>query len=282
MNKFWDDVSKTVIAHNILDNERFLDILGQQKDTIIHFLQFNCYPDEEPNQEIATMKNQILKMYIDDISLAISKAEVYCHDLDEKAVEAVFELLQYVASAELTDDEQDKRSCYESVMFYTYFVKYMVQIHLSELLLKRIKFYKKTLKNFKHQGHHIGKQRFDDIVNKKIREVKRSYRRHKKEYQMCVPRRRDGRRFIIRERIETLNNNQMFDYNQLLSELEDIIETYENNYPNIISNGYRMSWGFRAFQWLLTMTSSAFLIYSILKRFGIWDKMLEIFGEVAV
>lgn len=174
MYEFWDRVSSVVIDKTGISTKEYQISLEKQKETIIDFLKFNCYPDEEIDDEIISIKKEILSVYTKDISQAISKIEVYSHDLDAEIVEAIFQLVQNVSCAELTKEIEKRKTCYNQTLYYIYFIKHMVQISLSKLILDRIKMYKRNLKNFNHKGYYIQDKPFDDIVKSLTRKAKKN------------------------------------------------------------------------------------------------------------
>ena len=216
------------------------------------------------DNDITKIKKQILKLYVDHIAISVSKAEVYYHDLDESVVESIFELLQYIASAELTENEVDKRKCYDGALAYTYFVKYKVQIQLTKLLLKRIKYYKNNLRNFKRKGYHINGELFDDVVRRKEKEVRKLYKQHRCMYRFCW----EDKQTINMQNVLKVTQNAQLDFDGLVKKCEDIVKIYETNYPNIVNIGYKMPRIYRFFTNAIAVISFLGFIIGLLERFS--------------
>ena len=267
MEKFWEQVSICVSKQTTLDPKQLLLSLENQKDTIVNFLSFNCNPDSENDKDVADIKRKIYRVYTEQISIAISKAEVYYHDLSAESVEAIFELLKCVSGAELAPNEE-RKGCYENVLLYAYFLEYTVQIPLIQLLLKRVAYYKRNLKNFNRKTCRIQGVSFDKYINPKIRKAKKSYKKHKKAYGQCIERDFFGNRYDVKfEEIKSLHASSDFNCERLIQDLENIIKTYEDNYPEIISSKYKMSKIFRAFKIIFTIVSVLLLVGKLLIKF---------------
>lgn len=267
MEKFWEQISTGVSKQTALDPKQLLISLEDQKDAIINFLSFNCNPDLENDNDVADIKRKIYRVYTEKISIAISKAEVYYHDLSAESVEAIFELLKCVSGAELAPDEK-RKDCYENVLFYAYFLEYTVQIPLIQLLLKRISYYKQNLKNFNRNAYRINGVSFDEYIKPRIKAVKKSYKKHKKAYGKCVERDFFGQKYDVKfDEIKNLHASSDFNCDVLIQELENIIKIYEESYPEIISTKYKMSKILRAFKIIFAVISGLLFVGKLLIRF---------------
>ncbi len=270
MDKFWGKVSDAVIDATGMSTQQYRVSLEKQKETIIDFLSFNCYPDEEVNAEIVSLKNKILSIYTKDISQAISKIEVYSHDLSPQIVEAIFQLVQNISCAELTEDIEKKKVCYDNTLYYIYFVKHMVQISLSKLIFDRIKMYKKNLQNFNHKGHHINDVSFDGIIKNKTKKAKKDYKNCLKTYLSYIKVSPEDMAFITYRTIK-----EDIGLDSLLNQLEEIVTLYEENYHEIVDNGYNLPICVRLLNLAIEIVSVSLLIYGFLDFFGLWDTVFN-------
>ena len=141
MELFWKQIGTAVQEKTGITESQYSKALEEQKDTIVDLLSFYCYPETAMEAEIAETKKEILTLYTDVIAPTISKIEVYSHDLDAGAVEAIFNLLQQITSAELTTDIADKKSFHQQTLSYCYFSKHTAQKSLAELYFERIETY---------------------------------------------------------------------------------------------------------------------------------------------
>lgn len=276
MESFWAQVDTVVQGKIDISDAQYSKALEEQKDTIVELLSFYCYPENAMEIEIAETKKEILKLYTDTIATTISKIEVYSHDLDASAVEAIFQLLQQITAAELETDITIKKELYQKTLSYCYFLKHMVQKDLAVLYYERIKTYKKTIKDFNYRGVHIQtessgkKERFDKAVNNRLRTVKKKYRESEKAYKSYI-KMSDGETAYLR--LADVQNNVGFD--GVISALEDLVETYTNNFPDIIDNGYNMSFCYRLIVFFLEIISGGLLVYGFLKYFNLWQPIVN-------
>lgn len=267
MNLLWEQLSTAVRNRTGITEGQYNEALEQQKNAIIDFLTFTCFPESEMEAEIAQTKKSILEMYTNEIAPTISKVEVYSHDMEAGAVEAVFNLLQYVASAEMKTDIDKKIKSYNAALSYAYFIKFVMQNVLTELYFNRINEYKKLICNFKHRGVRVQDDtRFVTFVKTKLKFAKRKYRGIYKVYRTYVTF-KDGENPCIR--IDTIQHDLGFD--ALLSQLEDIILLYEAHIPEIFDNGYKMPLLYRLSSGAVSLISVLLLIYGFLQYMDLWN-----------
>ena len=276
MELFWKQVDTAVQGKIGITDAQYSKALEAQKDTIVDLLSFYCYPENATEIEIAETKKEILKLYTNTIAPTISKIEVYSHDLDAGAVEAIFQLLQQITAAELTTDISTKKVLYQQTLSYTHFLKHMVQKALAELYYERIKTYKKTIKDFNCRGVYVQmkpsdkKERFDKAVKNKLRTAKKKYRESEKIYKSYV-KMIDGETTYLR--LVDVQNDIGFD--GVIFALEDLVKTYTDSFPDIIDSGYNMSFCYRLMVGLLETISGALLIYGFLKYFNLWQPIVN-------
>ncbi|MBQ6894439.1 MAG: hypothetical protein IJN40_02975 [Clostridia bacterium] len=258
MEHFWDEVSKSVQGKTELNAEQYMHSLEEQKETIVKFLTFSCYPDPE-DADIVEIKKEILELYTNNIAHLISKFEVYEHDLDASCVQALFYLMQIIATAELTKNKDEKKQCYEYALKHTYFIKHMAHVLLIDCYKERIKYYKKSLRFFNRKGIKINGEKFDKVIKKQYSEAINLYKTGRDKYFSylnydIVTRSTD----FLYKKVE-----KAIGFEETLGKLENIIDTYEENYPKIINEGY--SWPVtHLIDILIKAVSLGFLIYGII------------------
>lgn len=276
MESFWAQVDTVVQGKIGITDAQYSKALEEQKDTIVELLSFYCYPENAMEIEIAETKKEILKLYTDTIAPTISKIEVYSHDLDAGAVEAIFQLLQQITAAELEKDIATKKELYQKTLSYCYFLKHMVQKDLAELYFERIKTYEKIIKDFNYRGVHIQKdpsaqkERFDKAIKNRLRIAKKKYRESEKVYKTYI-KMSDGENAYLR--LDNVQNDVGFD--GVISMLEDLVKTYTDNFHEIIDNGYNMSFCYRLIVFFLEIVSGGLLVYGFLKYFNFWQPIVN-------
>lgn len=259
MTDFWNNVGIEVQKKTKMSSQVYSANLRTQEKTIIDFLSFNCYPDEDDN--IFPQKKEILSLYIDEIATTISKIEVYDHDLAAEFVEAIFMLNQFVTSAEFADDIKKKQNYYDYALKFSFYCKHLLHIHLVELYQKRIKYYKKNLRDFNHKGVIIEGKKFDKVVKEKLKEINPRISSRKVVFKSFVTRKK--RQIYLCE--EPIPKN--IGLEKIIKELEELIKLYESNYSQIISNGYNKKLPIRILNTLLYLLSCGFLAFSIIQCF---------------
>lgn len=272
MDLFWKRINATVLEKTGITESQYFKALGEQKDTIVELLSFHCYPENAIEAEIKDIKEQILKLYTDVIAPVISKIEVYSHDLDESVVEAVFNLLQQITSAELESDLVEKQECYKKTLAYVYFIKHTIHISLAELYFDRIRTYKKTIKDFNHCGVYKDGKPFDKVVREKFKLAKKQYRASKRLYKPYVKKGKENVAYI-----RLANVQEDIGLDNLIFLLENIVDMYMNTFPEIINNGYNMSLGYRLVSRTLEIVSTFLLIYGFLKYANLWQNVINWF-----
>lgn len=105
---FVDRISNRMIEELKTDKNVIMQKLEKHEDEISSYLVFLCHSEPDEDQEIKDIKQEIYLIYRNEIAQAISKTEVYEHDLSSNVVEAIFELLQDIVSAEFAQREERK------------------------------------------------------------------------------------------------------------------------------------------------------------------------------
>lgn len=272
MELYWKQVGTAVQEKTGITESQYSKALEEQKDTIVDLLSFCCYPESAMEAEIAEIKKEILTLYTNVIAPTISKIEVYSHDLDAGAVEAIFNLLQQITSAELTTDIADKRSFYQQTLSYCYFIKHTVQKTLAELYFERIATYKKTIRDFNHRGVFVQKEQFIKVVGNKLKTAKNQYRKSNKVYKAYVRTSEENVASLI---LADVQNDIGFD--SIVCALEGVLDIYTERFPEIINNGYNMSFGYRLITGILEVLSGTLLVYGFLKYANLWTLVMDWF-----
>lgn len=283
-NDYWNDevcdfckgifnktISELGSHENKVSTSEFMDNLKVQKDEIIRFLSFNCYSENESDNDIDTIKSDIFLLYSKEIAETISKIEVYAHDLFPELVEALYELLQDIVASESLLESNEKKYAYLNTRKYAYFINHLSKIILCREYLDRIKEYQNQLKNFKTHG-----------VNVKIYgEQKKFYVYSKKEYKRLFKEYKEKNKRVHSYIISDKSNNSIriqyhkvdkdIGLNDYAKELENLIEVYESAYPRIIEQGYKKPKWFRVLNVAIVVVTTLITFINSLKIFGIID-----------
>ena len=265
MKEFWEDVTQSVLDILSISSSQLLEVLKTQEDEIVGILTYNCFLDDEvADEDTSQIKLEILKLYSDSIAKTISKLEVYYHDLPAEIVEALFELVQEIVGAELTEKSEQRRKYYNNVLKYAYFVKHLAELLLCRSYLERIKAYKKQLKNFKTKGIKIDeKQSFYDVAKREYRRLKKERSKVRKTFLSYLSKKKD----IIKYR----QVKKDIGASSLVSDFEKHIKFYEDYYPSIVGNGCRRSLPFRIFRIIIYVITCIIAVLSVLKFLNIFD-----------
>lgn len=263
---FWEHVSIKVRSKINITETQYNKALEEQENAIIDFLSFNCCPEVKISSSIWEIKKEILTLYTREIAPAISEIEVFSHTLHASAVEAVFNLLQYIIAAEFAATPSEALSFYTNTLSYTYFLKFELQKSLSELLFDRIKSYRKMIKNFNHSGVLIDYKPFLKVVNKRVHQAKKQYRVSRKKLRSRIKKAPDR---VAEINLQTLEKTVGFD--STISSLKSVIEQYEDKLPIVVGNGYNMSSCYRFISRTLSFFSAFFVFYGLMQYFSCWD-----------
>ncbi len=272
MGLFWERIMTKVREKTGITETQYSKALEEQENTIVELLSFHCYPETEIEAEIANTKKEILTLYTKVIAPAISKIEVYSHDLDAHAVESIFFLLQQIASAELTSDIIEKETFYKETLSYAYFIKHSVQKTLSELYFERIRTYKRTIRDFNYRGVYIGQDSFIKVVAERTKKAKKQYRESRNLYRSYINKDSES---IACLRLKNVESDIGFD--GLVSQLEEIVGLYISKFPEIINNGYNMSFLYRLTSNSLEIVSGLLLVYGFLRYTNLWQYVVSWF-----
>ena len=271
MNTFWDVVTQKVQINLSISNSQLMELLQIQEDEIVEVLTYNCYAEDDANDEISSIKLEILKLYSERIAKSISKLEVYEHNLPAEIVEALFELVQEIVGAELTEGTEERKQFYKSTCQYAYFINHYVELLLCEQYLERIKLYKRQLRNFNTKGLKINESlSFYNVSKKEYTKLKKKFKELRKVFRTYLIQKKD----IISIRYSQVERE--IGLTEYVSELENHILFYEEYYPRIVHNGYHSSFSFRAFRIVLYIIAILLSVATLLKYLNI----LDLFGII--
>lgn len=284
-NNFWERITPYILLNTGLTREQLPHSLEQQEETIIDFLSFYCYPENEVEQEIAQTKKRILRVYTNDIAKTITETEVYFHDLSAESVEAIFNLFQLITSAEIDSNISERRTAYDKALKFTYLVRHMVQLDLIKQYFKRIKSYKKMIYYCNHSGvfitnNNTGKcEPFMKHVSKEISVLKKKYRKSRRIYNKYFYRTIktlfEDRRCIVR--LDEVKED--IGLADIILQAKHINQLYIDNFPKIIGNGYNMSVKYRVCSGVLDAATIFFIICGFIKLVGAWDIIIAFLSQ---
>lgn len=198
------------------------------------------------------MKNKIYELYISDIAKLIAKIEVYAHDLPRQICGIIESIFRCFASAEAKDDVDKQSKILEIAYKYEIFLINTLYITLIYIYKKRIRNYKKTLRQFKHGGISLenGKpfmKYLEELINEGNSLFKEGKKKFAELYQLnwwetmfyC-------NRIPFLEKFFESELNIKTTVNQKIETLEKAYKTYdkaialcEDKYATVINNGYQ-------------------------------------------
>lgn len=269
---FGERIAKAVQQRAGLSDKQYCDALQRQESTIIEFLSFTCYEETETLSEVINIKNEILRLYTERISLLISKGEVYSHDLSAGAVEGVYGLLQHVIAAEFPEQPSEMKKFYDIALSYTYWLLHELQKTLLSLYFDRIKEYDRMTKNFNSRGVLIDNAPVTSVIKNKVKEAKRKYKSAIKRLRTRI---HIDNQQVVEIDLQLVDKDVGFD--GLIGEVEAILQEYEKALPNIISNGYNMPAAYRFVSTLISIGGGIFLVVGVLQALGLWKPMISYF-----
>lgn len=247
----FSDIENEVRTKAKISEKKFCELLKIKKEDIIKCLCQPVHQDVESENVSNQAKRKIYKGYIDQVAQLISKLEVYESDLNKTIANRLFDLFTAVA---ISQNSPDDELLSNNALNVYYVVKHTVNIRLAKVYIKRIKEYRRMIRNFNHQGIECADGvKFDDEVNQKYKELKLLYKAKYQIYQNIV----DEKKEFYRETEEFIG------LEELVEKAEYLLGLYESKFSNVVGNGYNNTGPHRIFGFLLWLVPLGLAVATI-------------------
>lgn len=237
-----------------MTKESILNIISNM-DTIHlkaieEYLEHQMYPDDD-DIKIKDKKYVIYHNYSTIIAELIAKIEVYLHDMPKQISGLIETTFRILSSASVEKNEENELTLYDYAFKYEMFLINVLYLMLVDTYIREIKKYIKTLKKFNYRAIEVRDGiLFMEEVNTNLKQVLVSYKRGKKKFKQiydvglwgymmilnkvpCL-----NKNFRVEENVVFRNSDTLTELYDAFSNAEKVMELCEENYSNIINNGY--------------------------------------------
>lgn len=228
-----------------------------QREKLEEYLKYQTYKDTD-DLEIASVKGKAYDLYRNDISKLIAKIEVYAHELPIPIYGMVERIVHIHALAiQITEKEEAIRG-YEQIILYEKFLINILYLTLTKLYISQSRKYIRVLRTFNHKGVYVDSEPVLRVARKQAKEAIVSLRKGKRELQKIysigwiqiemfldhLP--RVMRRFVNRDVAVTTSGSRIIaELEEAWHLAESVVNLCEENYAEVVDNGYISTWRMR-------------------------------------
>lgn len=192
-------------------------------------------------------KHSIYCDYAKTITGLLAKCEVFTHDLPRDIVGIIEIIFRLLTSTTQTDDFDKITTIFLAMSNCEKYMINMLYIKLIDCYVQTIKLHKKTLSHFKHQSFYLSyyyenKVPFFKSIRKKLKYIKKSKKIGTKELKSFL--KKNGIKKELDFITVAMHENDIGIINSLKTayeQAEQLVLMIEKKYPDIISNGYKLS-----------------------------------------
>ena len=248
-----------------------------QRSEIEEHIEMESIADDL-NNIIKEEKERIYNKYASDISESIAQIEIYAHDLPRQIsglIETIFDMLA-IAAAE--NNEDDNKRWYTYIWYQVSFLEDLLNLYLVDLYVKQVRKYRKIFKKFNHQGVKVQNDfsllSFIDSKMKEIKKLSKSKKRSfKKKYglnefyfRVLLNKRALFEHFIKKDfHIKANVDGELLQVKRLADSANELVSLCEDNFANVINNGYNSSVIKKIWNFLLQALPLGLAVYGVIQ-----------------